>query len=146
MNFLIPVIVVGGYLAYKAVSTQRTADALDIKVTGLNDLVITLWETKFKLTLNAGNPTSKPLTINEIHLNLLWGDSQIGSVNLYGENVTLPAKQQTTLTLPVSLSNTGVVSSLIKAIENGQGVTIRVKGYVMASGFRSDVDDEVRVF
>jgi LEA14-like dessication related protein len=145
MNLIIPTII-GGYVLYKALSTKKTADALDTHITGIDHLVITLWETKFDLKLRVDNPTSQSLNIQEIHLNLLWKNNNLGNINLYQTGVTLPAKQRTYLSLPVSLSNTGIVASLIEALNSGSNVQLQVKGYIKAGGFTSDVNDTISLW
>jgi len=148
MNLIITIpLAIGAYALYKAVAnTKDAAGKIQVTNATVSDIVVTLFETKMKLGLTLTNPTNTQLKVTQLQANIFCCNSKIGSINLIGQNITIPAKQQITVTLPLSLSNAGNVQALIYAIQSAQTANITVSGYVVANGFHSEFSQETQIF
>ena len=138
------------YLGFQALQKGRAVDAgvkLMYDFEGVQNFSIANWKLNFNALIKFFNPTSKKITINFIYLKIYIDGAQVGLVKQLDQKLSILPRQETIITLPVSVSIFSLVGTsvswLIDYISNNklpEKVKISIKGYVRAENTTIPID------
>ncbi len=138
------------YLGFQALQKGRAVDAgvkLMYDFEGVQNFSIANWKLNFNALIKFFNPTSKRIDINFIYLKIFLDGKQIGLVKQLNQKLSIQPRQETVITLPVSVSVFSLATSGISWLANyistkqfPDKVTISIKGYVRAENTTIPID------
>ena len=118
MNFIIPLLAVGS-LAFVASRKINRLGNLRVQFRDLANVKVSLLQTSLDLRINLINPENSTIIVNSIFSDVFLNGTKVSLINAnFGQNI-LP-RQTVTLKIPVQISNTGLIQSVIQKVTTGE--------------------------
>ena len=141
-SFYIPGIILASLLLVGAKTAKGYADKFNFSIVNTTFGYV---ENNPAITLEAAitNPLPVAVNIQAINLKVMAQGVEVGTINQLPQNATLPAKQITTVLIPVKVSTGGILAQFLEGgvFSNTPGIKqLTITGTVTIHGFNIPVN------
>jgi LEA14-like dessication related protein len=138
-----PYLLIFAFLAWSFITTKTNASKrLDYRLGLQKNWSLKDGALKFTQQIYVLNPTTEPLTVNSLDLDVYLNNKKIGNT-FFINTVKLNAGQDTILNCNcvIPFTNIGTIWNQIK----GKGVLVTLDGFIKAIGFNVPIKEEIQI-
>ena len=124
MNLSIPLLALVSLAFFASRKINRLGN-LRVQFRDLANVKVSLLQTSLDLRINLINPENSTIIVNSIFSDVFLNGTKVSLINAnFGQNI-LP-RQTVTLKIPVQISNTGLIQSVIQKVTTGEIKSIQL--------------------